>query len=374
MAMTTLERYIGTIRFEPVDRVPYHCDIAWASAVRRWIKEGLPEDAVPKKDGEIPGIVALGDYFGCDKSEGPGLNVNLGILPPFEHEIIAEDELTRTERHGLGITQRTFKNNPETSMPEFIDHPVKTRKEWQEMKKRYDPSTPGRLPENWGDQLIEELKNATHPIGVGTSGLYWTLRDWLGAERLLLTFYDDPWMIHDMMETLTNLWIETLKPVVEKVQMHSFGLSEDMAYRNASLISPAMFREFMAPRYRRLTSFLKDHGVEHICIDCDGLLDELLPLFMECGVTAITPVEIQCGNDPVAMRKKFGKNLVIHGGIDKRALAGGEDAIRKEMESKVPWLLEQGGYFPSIDHAVPYDVSFKDFCYYMELKKKMIGA
>jgi len=365
---------MATVRFEPIDRVSYGCDIAWASAVKRWIKEGLPEEVVPKQDGKIPGIVSLGDYFGCDKSEGPGLKLNLGILPPFEHEIIAEDEATITERHGLGIVQRSFKDSPETSMPEFIDHPVKSRDDWLRVKKRYDPATPGRLPENWGPELIEGLKKATHPIGAGVSGLYWTSRDWLGAERLLVTFYDDPWMIHDMMETLTDLWIETLRPVVSEVHLHSFGLSEDMAYRNASLISPDMFREFLAPCYKRLTSFLRDNGVEHICVDCDGLLDELLPLFMECGVNAITPVEIQCGNDPVAMRKKYGKRLIIHGGIDKRALAKGKEAIRKEMDPKVPWLLEQGGYSPGIDHAVPHDVSFEDFCYYMELKKEMIGA
>jgi len=374
MTMTLRQRFLGTVRFEPVDRIPYHCEYMWQSTVLRWLKEGLPDEAVPRENGRIPGIVMLNDYFGCDKGEGPGLNVNLDILPPFEPERIAEDETTWTHRDRLGIVVRTFKDSPDTPTAQFIEHPVKTRSDWAQLKKRYDPSTPGRLPDNWGPGLVTALNEATHHIGVGAMGLFWTTRDWLGAETLLTTFYEDPWLIHDMMNALTNLWIEALRPVVDKVQIHHFGLSEDMAYRNGSLISPALFREFMTPCYERLTFFLRNHDVAQICVDTDGLLDELVPLFLECGVNALTPIEVQCGNDPITLRKKYGKRLVLHGGVDKRALARGKDAIRKEMESKVPWLLEQGGYFPGVDHAIPHDVSFRDFCYYMELKRKMIGV
>ena len=147
-----------------------------------------------------------------------------------------------------------------------------------------------------------------------------------------------------------------------------------MAYRGGSLISPEMFREFMAPRYRRLASFVRDNGVAEFLVDCDGRLDDLLPLFVDCGVNGITPVEIQAGNDPVRIRKEFGRDLVIHGAIKKGELAKDRKAIDDEMEGKVPWLLEQGGYFPTLDHAVPNDVSYDNFCYYMEVKRRMVGA
>jgi hypothetical protein len=374
MAMTMKERFLASSSFQPVDRITYSCDAIFASTVKRWLKEGLPKECVHMENGRIPGVVSFGDYFGCDKSEGPGLNVNLGIIPAFEYKMICEDERTITAQDGLGIISKSFKENPEDSMHHYLEHPVKDRDSWADMKRRYNPLTPGRLPDNWGDKLAEQLNQATHPIGAGSNGLFWTCRDWLGAEGLMYMMYDDPAMIEDMMDTLVDLYIEVLTPVVKKVQLHHFGLSEDMSYKNGSLISPEMFSKFMAPRYRRLTDFLHENGVKHICVDSDGLIDDLIPLFLNCGVNALTPFEIQCGNDPVAVRKKYGKDLIIHGGINKHELAKDKKAIETEMYSKVPWLIEQGGYFPGLDHAVPSDVSFENFCYYMELKRKIIGA
>ncbi len=84
-------------------------------------------------------------------------------------------------------------------------------------------------------------------------------------------------------------------------------------------------------------------------------------------------VEVAAGNDAVAMRKKYGKDLIIAGTIDKRALIKGKEAIREEVMSKVPFLLEQGGYFPSVDHAVPPDLPFENYCYYINLMREVAG-
>ena len=61
------------------------------------------------------------------------------------------------------------------------------------------------------------------------------------------------------------------------------------------------------------------------------------------------------------------------GTIDKRALAKGKEAIREEVMSKVPFLLEQGGYFPTVDHTVPMDVTFENYCYYINLMREVAG-
>jgi uroporphyrinogen decarboxylase len=63
---------------------------------------------------------------------------------------------------------------------------------------------------------------------------------------------------------------------------------------------------------------------------------------------------------------------VIQGGIDKRALAGGREAIDREVLSKVPWLCLQGGYFPQVDHLVPPDVSLEDYRHYSRLLREVV--
>ena len=77
--------------------------------------------------------------------------------------------------------------------------------------------------------------------------------------------------------------------------------------------------------------------------------------------------------DPLILRKKFGKSLCLAGGLDKREIARGKAAIEKELRTKIPPLLEQGGYIPHIDHAIDPDISWDNMRYYMELKLKLIG-
>ena len=73
----------------------------------------------------------------------------------------------------------------------------------------------------------------------------------------------------------------------------------------------------------------------------------------------------------MALRKKYCQGLLIIGGIDKRVLSKDKKAIEKEVMSKVPFLIEQGGYIPIVDHTVPPDVPFEDFLYYRELIRKI---
>ena len=85
------------------------------------------------------------------------------------------------------------------------------------------------------------------------------------------------------------------------------------------------------------------------------------------------PLEVAAGNNAVALRKKYGKNLILSGNIDKRALIKGREAIQEEVMSKVPFLLEQGGYLPTVDHHVPPDVTFENYGYYINLMRDVAG-
>jgi uroporphyrinogen decarboxylase len=138
-----------------------------------------------------------------------------------------------------------------------------------------------------------------------------------------------------------------------------------MAYRTGSLISPALFREFMTPCYQKVTGFLRDRGVKVILVDSDGNLDELIPLFLEAGLTGVWPVEIQAGNDLVEIRRRY-PELRIMGGIDKLKIARGREAIDQELQSKVPFMLSRGGYIPHLDHLAHPEISWTDFCYYRQ--------
>jgi uroporphyrinogen decarboxylase len=66
-------------------------------------------------------------------------------------------------------------------------------------------------------------------------------------------------------------------------------------------------------------------------------------------------------------RQKYGHNLAIIGGLDKRLLVEAGAGLQAEIAAKVPPLLTGGGYIPSLDHTVPPDVSLANFCRYLQL-------
>lgn len=137
---------------------------------------------------------------------------------------------------------------------------------------------------------------------------------------------------------------------------------EDVSMGTGSMISPAVFREFMQPYYRRLCSFLRSRKVEVILVDTDGDCTELVPLFLESGVTGLYPMETSTGLDILRLRRLYPR-LQMLGGVSKYAVAGGAQAIDRSLRT-VRELLRTGGYVPFVDHSVPPAVSWRDFQYY----------
>ena len=132
-----------------------------------------------------------------------------------------------------------------------------------------------------------------------------------------------------------------------------------------------MFRQFMTPCYQRITGFLKERGVDIIVVDSDGNMDELIPLFLEAGLTGVFPIEARANNDLIDIRKRYPKMHIL-GGIDKIEVAKGPKAIDKELESKVPFMVMQGGYIPHLDHHVHPGISWDYFQYYRRRLKELV--
>ncbi len=358
--MTPHERFLATMHFEQVDRAPLWEWTPWPSALRRWQREALgPGNDAPQ-------------FAECEnKVQCP---VDLWMRPRYEERVVSEDDESITRVNDRGVLMRTFKSPDTMSMPEYIEYPVKTRADWEELKKRFDPSDPARFPANW-EKLCEQWRKAGTILvlqAMRSPGLFGSLRELLGPERILYAFYDEPELIHDMMEFYTEFIINLLPCVLDEAPMTSIFFWEDMCYRNGPLISPSMFREFMVPRYRRITDLARSKGINVNFVDCDGNVEELIPLWIESGISGVYPMEVAAGMDVVKLRQEYGKDLLMTGGIDKRVLARDRKAIDKELEAKIP-LTEQGGYIPHIDHAIPHDVPYENFVYYWEKKKALLG-
>jgi uroporphyrinogen decarboxylase len=153
--------------------------------------------------------------------------------------------------------------------------------------------------------------------------------------------------------------------ILDVVTIDAFAMWEDMAYNHAPLISPEMARRYMLPRYRLVADFVRSRGVRYVGLDSDGQIGPLIPVWMDAGLDFLYPFEVQSGMDVLAVRRKYGRELRIWGGVDKRALARGPAAIDADLARLKP-LIEEGGYIPHTDHTCPPDISYANYCYYLE--------
>jgi hypothetical protein len=388
MNISNRERYKAIARFQrPGDL--FTSDIFWPGTLSNWVEQGAPEQILTRSV-ELYGNPFLREYFKLDNkrimsevksSLGVGGAVDIGygvlalggspLIPGYEPRIIAEDERTFTFTNGRNQTLKAIKSRP-FSMPMYIDWPVKDWATWKELKKRLDPNAPERLPADW-DAYVQELNSQDDPVVLQVAGFFHWPREWVGSENVLYMFYDDPALIEDMMDQLLYLSTEVIKRVVKDIKVDEADFSEDIAYKTGPLISPDMVRRFMVPRYKKIAELLRSHGVDIIFLDSDGNLEQLIPLWLESGINYVWPLEVAAGNDIVALRKKYGKDLILSGGIDKWALLKGKEAIKEEVMSKVPFLLEKGGYFPSVDHMVAPDVTLENYCYYINTLREVAG-
>jgi hypothetical protein len=204
-------------------------------------------------------------------------------------------------------------------------------------------------------------------------GFFGYLNMWVGTEALMYLFYDDPVLVEEMMETVLHLEMEMVRRVTRDIRLDWVWYWEDMAYKSGPMIGPKMVREFMLPRYQRLNEVIRGSGCSVLYLDCDGNVDELLPLWLEAGVNLFWPLEVAAGMDPLALRKKYGKDIILAGGLDKLELMRDKDSLRREVMGKVPYLAETGPYFPSPDHLVPIDMPFDNFCFYIDLLREIRG-
>jgi len=302
------------------------------------------------------------------------------MIPRFEYQVIEEDERTITARHGNGIVTKALKvgtvRGTRMSMDQYLSFPVTDRKSFYEMKKRYNPYSPARYPRWWND-LIACYKNRSYPLaltGIGGFGLYSMLRNWMGTENACTIFYDDPSFAEEMLDFLVEFFVQLTEKALNDVDVDWYNYFEDFAYKTGPLVSPCIFKKFLLPRYKQINGYLIKHGVKIISLDSDGNIEVLLPLIIEAGFNHICPMEQAAGMDAVKIRKTYGSDLAMLGSIDKRELAKGKKEIERELLRQVPYLLETGGYIPTIDHAVPPDVSYGNFMYYLEFKKKLLAG
>ncbi len=369
------ERYIAALTFGNPDKIPFSPGGGRESTLQRWRSEGLPEGASPHRQVcELLGIE-------LDKPRVPqvGLDVDFRMRPIFEEKIIEHKNghyICQDWKGNICEISDKFgveylRNAKDFVTRRWIKCPVEGRDDWDSMKARYDIDAPGRFPDDFAERC-SKIQDRDWVLFVPFHGPFWQLREWCGFEGLCMLMIEDPEFVAEMAEFWKDFISAMLDRVLEHVVPDHIHISEDMAYKAKSMISPAMAREFCMPCWSEWTSKLRNAGCPIVDIDSDGYIGELIPLWIEAGVNVCNPIEVAAHCDINEFRKQFGHKIAFRGGVDKRCIAKGGQVIRDEMKRIEP-VINDGGYIPGCDHGVPADVSWENFVDYCRLLAEMTG-
>lgn len=360
--MTPRERLLGTLRYEPVDRVPAYLAGPWSDTLARWREEGLPA-----------GVTDVHEYLGVRAHGYRMTNITpcSGLYPPFETRTLEEDDEFITRIDGYGRTVRDFKDH--TSFPEWLAFPVADEDDLRRLLDEHFDVTDldARFPDDWADNARSAAARGDVLL-IDGGCYYWTLRSVAGVDGASYLLYDCPDLVDELCERYFTVVMEGLRRAVEVVTVDLIGFGEDFAFKTGPLLSPEMFRRFILPRYAKTMEFAHAHGVELTWHDSDGDCRLFLPDMIAVGVNSTAPCEVAANMDPVALRGAFGRDLRLAGGVDKRIVAQGPEAVRAELERLAP-VIREGGFVPGVDHSVPADVSWDNYRRYLDLLLAVLG-
>lgn len=347
--MNSSERITATLSGHKPDRVPYQ-DAFWQTTVQRWQTEGLPAGTSPAA------------YFGCEMA---GISGDYTLQLPVT--TLAETDRYRVYVDADGATRRELRT-ADGWTPHWLEFTIKGPEEWQRYRDHavYDAA---RLTDRLSSQYAQARDQGLFVVYRAHACFHPTWHK-IGLERMLVALIEEPGWIDDMFALHTQLIIDLYEGCKQHgIRFDAAWLADDLGYRTAPLVSPAMYRQQIMPHHQRACRHFAADGLRTM-LHSDGDIRPLIPFFLEAGFSCLHPLEAKAGLDVGQLKAEYGSALTCFGNIDARRLAGSRAEVEEEVHRKLEAGMKDGGYIFHSDHSVPSSVSFDNYCHAMETLRK----
>lgn len=321
--MNSRERFLEVMRYGKPDRVPYFEEGIRKEVLKVWRTQGLSRGA------------RLSVMFPSDRKED--LELDVDPHPPIERWPAACSEL-------------------------------------EVLRRSLNPGDNARLPADMGAHVRAGkdrdyvLMLRVHRGFFLSMGVY----DWSRFREVIYLLVDEPQVVRESMAIQGEFAARLAERVLQRVDVDAVVFSEPIGGNDRPLISPRMYDEFVLKSYEPLLALAKQYGVETVIFRTYANARVLLPAILKRGFSCLWACEVNiAAMDYRELRREFGRDLRLIGGIDLDSLRCGQEAIRREIEEKVPLLLAEGGYVPLADGRVREDVTFDNYAYYRRLLEKV---
>ena len=142
----------------------------------------------------------------------------------------------------------------------------------------------------------------------------------------------------------------------------------DLAYKKGLMFSTDYYNAFLFDLHKEFCDFFNKNNLP-VIFHSDGNIRELIPHLIEAGIRAIEPLESNTGMDLTELKKEYGKDIVLFGGIDELSFVDMKKA-EKEIRSKFKYLMIDGGYIYHADSPIPDNIRFENYKNVIELVKR----
>jgi len=324
--MTSRDRFVNTLTLKKTDRVPYFEEGIRKEVIRAWRKQGLAHDGNPD------------DLFPKDRRED--IQTNLDPIPPFKNWPSEPGDLNK-------------------------------------LKKRLKPYKLVRLPQPWSIKK-RKLSNRDCPFLLRVHrGLYLSLGVYSDQRfrHVMELLAEKPDFVKEYLNIYSRFTAQLLEKILRDVQPDALYFREPIGGNEGPLISPQMYEYFVLESYKPLIDIARKNDVKIIIFRTYANARIFIPSILKYGFNCLWAHEVNSPDmDYVSIRKEYGNDLGLIGGIDLDALRQGPAAIDKELKDKIPALLQDGGYIPIADGRIRSDVTFQNYVYYRELLEKIIRS
>ena len=234
---------------------------------------------------------------------------------------------------------------------------------------------PGRFPVDWQVKL-DQWKRRDYPLFLRVhNGFFLTMgvEAWDSFAVAIRLVVDEPGFVQDVMAVQGEFNAKMAEKILGQVEVEAVVFSEPIGGNHGPLISPRMYREIVLKSYAPILEVVRRHRVQTIILRSYANERVLLPEMVKFGINCLWA----CETNPEAMdyrriRREYGKELRLIGGIDTDILRYHKEDIQRELEEKVLPLLPEGGFIPLADGRVREDMSFENYIYYRSRLEELV--
>ena len=319
------QRFLATLSGDGGDRFPFFDLEPDEETLNRWVKEGMPRRE------------SFSTFFNLET------------------------------HHSVGLMLRSYP---------FFQKPSDLLHDPSSFKRHYNPDQRSRYATGFVERS-ERLHQEGRVLYVDASGggllQMLGVGDWDSLLSACLALVESPQRVEDLLKKTIDFYCICLERVLSKVPVDYASFYEPIASNSGPLMSPRMFKRFAIPGYRKIINLLEKYHIPlRILCTTGGDLTSLLPSLIDAGINGLWISNIQSARmEYPKLRRQFGAEVALIGGIDSTALARDEAAVRKAVEETVPGLLERGHYLPCLDDRPRSNIPFARYRFYRHILEEI---